>query len=95
MSKMFFKQEVDNKQKALKMLQEKFIDVKNSLNCKMSFIDYVHVCHTFLVSHNKNISKIKETQNKKYVIHFLKIWVKTWKHVRILIKLFLIFQVIT
>ena len=31
----------------------------------MSCIDYVHVCNTFLVSDNKNISKIKETQDKK------------------------------
>ena len=39
--------------------------VKNSFNCKMSYIDYVHVCNTFLVSNNKNISKVKETQDKK------------------------------
>ena len=31
----------------------------------MSYTDYVHVCHTFLVSNNKNISKVKETQDKK------------------------------
>ena len=31
----------------------------------MSHIDYVHVCNTFLVSNNKNISKVKETQDKK------------------------------
>ena len=31
----------------------------------MSCIDYVHVCNTFLVSDNKNISKVKETQDKK------------------------------
>ena len=47
------------------MLQEKVIEVKNSLNCKMNYIDYVHVCNTFLVSNNKNISKVKETQDKK------------------------------
>ena len=47
------------------MLQENVIEVKNSLNCKMSYIDYVHVCNTFLVSNNKNISKVKETQDKK------------------------------
>ena len=39
--------------------------VKNSLNCKVSHIDYVHVCNTFLVSNNKNIFKVKETQDKK------------------------------
>ena len=47
------------------MLQEKVIEVKNSLNCKMNYIDYVHVCNTFLVSNNKNISRVKETQDKK------------------------------
>ena len=31
----------------------------------MSYIDYVHVCNTFFVSNNKNISKVKETQGKK------------------------------
>ena len=31
----------------------------------MSYIDYVHVCNTFLVSNNQNISKVKETQGKK------------------------------
>ena len=46
-------------------MQGKVIEVKNSLNCKMSYIDYVHVCNTFLVSNNKNISKVKETQYKK------------------------------
>ena len=29
------------------------------------YIDCVHVCNTFLVSKNKNISKVKETQDKK------------------------------
>ena len=58
-------QEVNNKQKVVKILQEKVIEVENSLNCKMSYIDYVHVRNTFLVSNNKNISKVKETQDKK------------------------------
>ena len=31
----------------------------------MRYIDYVHICDTFLVSNNKNISKVKETQDKK------------------------------
>ena len=31
----------------------------------MSYIDYIHVCSTFLLSNNKNISKVKETQDKK------------------------------
>ena len=47
------------------MLQEKVLEVKNSLNWKMNYIDYVHVCNTFLVSNNKNISRVKETQDKK------------------------------
>ena len=34
-------------------------------NYKMSYIDYVHVCNMLLVSNNKNISKVKETQNKE------------------------------
>ena len=63
--KRLLNQEINNKQKAAKSLQQKVIEVKNSLNCKISFIDYVHVCNTFFVSYNKNISKVKETQEKK------------------------------
>ena len=40
-------QEVNNKQKAVKSFEQKVIEVKNSLNCKMSYVDYVHVCNTF------------------------------------------------
>ena len=47
------------------MLQEMIIEFKNSLNCKISYIDYVHVCNMFLVSNNKNISKVQETEDKK------------------------------
>ena len=57
--------EINNKQKAVKSFQQKVIEVKKILNYKMSYIDYVHVCHTFSVSNNKNISKFKETQDKK------------------------------
>ena len=32
---------------------------------KMSYIDYVHVYNTLLVSKNKNISKVEEIENKK------------------------------
>ena len=39
--------EVNNNKKAVKILQEKIIEVKNSLNCKMSYIDSVHVRNTF------------------------------------------------
>ena len=35
--------EVNNKQKAIKILQQKVIEFKNSLNCKMNYMDYVHV----------------------------------------------------
>ena len=88
-------QEVNNKQKAVKSIQQKVTEVKNSLNCKLSYIDYVHVCKTFLVSNNKNISKVKETQDKNYAAFFLGIWGTILKHVKILIKLFLIFQATT
>ena len=70
--KRLLNQEVNNKQKAVKVLQEKAIEVKNSLNCKMSYIDYVHVCNTFLVSNNKNIPRVKETQDKKLCSLLLK-----------------------
>ena len=63
--KRLLNQEINNKQKAVKSIQQKVIEVKNSLNCKMSYMDYVHVCNTFLVSNNKNICKVKETQDKK------------------------------
>ena len=39
--------------------------IKKNLNAKMNYIDYVHVCTTFLVSNDKNISKVKNTQSKK------------------------------
>ena len=59
--KRLLNQEINNKQKTVKSLQQRVIEVKNSLNCKMSYIDYVHICNPFLVSNNKNISKVKET----------------------------------
>ena len=63
--KRLLNQEVNKKQKVVKILQEKVIEVKNSLNCKMSYTDYVHVCNTFLVCNNKNMFKVKERQDKK------------------------------
>ena len=63
--KRLLNQEINNKQKAVKPIQQKVTEVKNSLNCKMSYIDYVHVSNTILVSNNKNISKVKKTQDKK------------------------------
>ena len=40
--KRLLNQEVNNKQKAVKILQEKVSEVKNILNCKISYIDYGH-----------------------------------------------------
>ena len=40
--KRLINQEVNNKQKAVKILQEKVIEVKNSLDCKINYIDYVN-----------------------------------------------------
>ena len=37
--KRLLNQEVNNQQKAVKTLQEKVIEVENSLNCKISYID--------------------------------------------------------
>ena len=57
--------EVSKIQKAVKILPENSTEVKNNLNCKIGYIDHVHVCNTFLVSNDKNITKIKETQDNK------------------------------
>ena len=38
----------------------------------MSYTDYVHVCNTFLISNNKKISNVKETQDKKLCNQALK-----------------------
>ena len=52
----------------------------------MRHIDYVHVCNMFSVSNNKNISKVKETQDKKFFLtrnsatFFLEIWVTILIH---------------
>ena len=51
------------KQKTEKILQQKVIEIKNSLNCRMSYIDYILVCKAFMVFNN--ISKVKETQGKE------------------------------
>ena len=58
--KRLLNQEINNKHKVVKILQEKVLETKNSLNCKMSYVDYVHVCNFFLISNNKNITKVKE-----------------------------------
>ena len=41
--KCLLNQKINNKQKAVQILQEKVIEDKNDLNCKISYIDYVHV----------------------------------------------------
>ena len=51
-------QEILSKQKSLKTISE---TIKNNLNAKMNYIDYVHFCTIFLVSNEKNISKVKHT----------------------------------
>ena len=93
--KRLLNQEVNNKQKAVKILQEKVIEVKNSLNCKMNCVDYANVCNMFLVSNKEKETKLKKHKTRNYAIYFFEIWVKILTHVKILIKLYLIFQVIT
>ena len=51
--------EINVKQKAVEVLEQTFIEVKDSLCCKMSYTDYVQVCKTFMVCNNKNISEVK------------------------------------
>ena len=63
--KRLLNQETNNKQKVVKSIQQKVIEVKKSLNCKMNYIGYVHICNKFLVSSKKIFSKVKETQDKK------------------------------
>ena len=63
--KCLLNQEINNSQKTVKSLQQKVTELKKSLNCKMSYINYVHICNMFLVSNTRNISKVKKTQVKK------------------------------
>ena len=94
--KRLLNQEINNKQKAVKSIQQKVTEVKYSLNCKMSYIDYVHVSNTFLVSNNKNISKdFQKRKTRNYTTLFLEIWETILTNAKILIKLCLIFQAIT
>ena len=87
-------EETNKKQKPVKLLQQKVIEVKNSFNYKMSYIDYVHDCDTFLVSNNKNIFKLREHKTRNYATFFLEIWVIILTYSKILIKVCLIFQAI-
>ena len=62
----------------------------------MRHIDYVHVCNMVLVSNNKNISKVKETQDTKLCNLLLRnMGNNSNTYVKILIKLYLIFQAIS
>ena len=62
----------------------------------MRHIDYVHVCNMFLVSNNKNISKVKETQDKKLCNLLLRnMGNNSNTYVKILIKLYLISEAIS
>ena len=38
--------------------------IKENLDAEMSYIDFIHVCATVLVSNDKNISKVKKAQSK-------------------------------
>ena len=62
---------------------------------KMSYIDYVHVYNTLLVSKTKTFLKLRKQKTRNYAIYFLEIWVKILTHVKNPIRLYLIFQVIT
>ena len=66
--KCLLNQQVNKKQKAVKILQQKFREVKNNLDCKMSLFDYVYICNASLVSNNKIIFKIKETQKLRNLL---------------------------
>ena len=57
-------QEINKKQKVAKLLQQKFIGLKNSLNCKIGYIDYVHVCNTFWFATTKTFPKLKKKRKK-------------------------------
>ena len=57
--KLLINMEINVKQKAVEVLEQTFIEVKDSLCCKMSYTDYVQVCNTFMVCNNKNISEVK------------------------------------
>ena len=63
--KRLLNQEILNKQKAVKLPKPILETVKRNLNAKINYIDYVHLCTIFLVSNDKNISKVKNTQSKK------------------------------
>ena len=93
--KRLLSQEINNKQKAVKSIQQKVTEVKNSRNCKMSYIDYLHVCYTFLFLITKTFLKLTKHKTRNYATFFLEIWGTILTHVKILIKLYLIFQVIT
>ena len=63
--KRLLNQEILNKQKAVKSLKPMLETINKNLNAKMNCIDYIHVCTIFLVSSDKKISKVKNTQSEK------------------------------
>ena len=65
MSKKFTESRNLTRKYAVKSLKPLLETIKKNLNAKMNYIDYIHVCTIFLVSNDKNISKIKNTQSKK------------------------------
>ena len=66
------------------MLQEKVIEVKNSLNCKMNYIDYVLFAIRFEFLIIKASLELKKHKTINYAIYFLNIWVKILTHAKIL-----------
>ena len=58
--------EISIKYKTIRTLYNKITSMKNSLHNEMSFIDYVHVVTKFLLLNDKNISKIRKNQAKKF-----------------------------
>ena len=69
--KRLLNQEILNKQKGVKSLEPMLKTIKNNLNTKMNCTGYIHVWTIFLVSNDKNISEVKNTQSKKLSILLL------------------------
>ena len=47
--------------------------IKKNLSAKMNCVDYIHFCTKFLVSNDKNISKVKTHKVRSYTIYYLNI----------------------
>ena len=59
------KQEISIKYKTIRALNNKITSMKNNLYNEMRFIVYVHVITKVLVSNDKNIYKIRKSQDEK------------------------------